>query len=270
MSDAVEGTGAKRPVLALRDLKKTKGDPESQSFTLHVPELVIEAGSLVAIVGESGCGKTTLLDILSLISEADTSEMFTLADQDGAGDVDIIDLQKRGAEAALAEQRAHIGYVLQTGGLLPFLSVEQNASVPFRVVGRKPDVPRIAELATRLGIGDKLSALPKDLSGGQRQRAAILRGLAHSPSLLFADEPTAAVDWTRAVSIMQDFSNLVRENGVSVVLVTHDLRLVENIADQIFGFELTSSEDGRHVTSRCVPRSEITATPVAQPERAEA
>lgn len=239
------------PVLDVRNLIKVKGDPESASFTLVVPRMQVTEGQLVAVVGESGCGKTTLLDILSMIASPDECDQLLITPEKNAGAQNIMALLTAGYETILARCRAHVGYVLQTGGLLPFLTVGENAALPSRILGRAISQTRIALLSERLGIGDKLELLPKHLSGGQRQRAAILRSLVHQPSLVLADEPTAAVDWTRAQKIIDDIERLVRDEGISAVIVTHDLRLVEERADQIFNFRLTVDASGNHVTSTC-------------------
>jgi putative ABC transport system ATP-binding protein len=136
--------------------------------------------------------------------------------------VDAAALWQRGAGDALARLRAQsFGYVLQTGGLVPFLSVGANAALAQDLAGRR-DAARIAALAERLGIAGLLARMPETLSVGQRQRAAILRALAHQPALVLADEPTAALHPEMAVSILALLAEQARAAGAAVLLATHD------------------------------------------------
>lgn len=224
--------------LDARGLVKTRGS-DRQSFVLKAPEIRLERGRLTAIIGESGCGKSTLLDMMALISAPDQAERFKLNIASPRSELsDVTALWAARSETGLAELRRSVGYILQTGGLLPFLSVAQNAALSFQIAGRSVDMARIRHLADRLGIGDQLRKAPAHLSGGQRQRAAILRALAHEPALVLADEPTAAVDRTRAIEIMDDLTRLVRETGVTLALVSHDAALVAPRADCIYGFSV--------------------------------
>ena len=235
-------------LLELAGVVKRKGEPSASIFELEVPYFSVHPREFVAVVGESGCGKSTLLDMLGLVSRPSAMERFVFA---GAqGEVDVVDLWETNDERGLATVRAsEIGYVLQTGGLLPFLTVRQNAALPFRIRGMPVDYERVTNLAVRLGIAKQLDQKPAKLSGGERQRAAILRAGAHRPRLMLADEPTAAVDKTRAVEIVSDFARVARDSGVAVIMVTHDLGLVERLADRMFTFEVEGIGD-REVRSR--------------------
>ena len=226
------------PLVLLRGMTKRR-EQGGSAFELHVPALDIAVGELVAVVGDSGCGKSTLLDILALVMEPTAVERFELRLDDGGPLTDVRALWQTGAETRLAAlRRDHLGYVLQTGGLLPFLSVADNMTLPARVKGL-PDPPAlIGNLAERMGLGGCLARMPDSLSIGQRQRVAILRALLHGPRLVLADEPTAAVDKTRAETIMQDLHKLARERSVSVVVVTHDVGLVSEVSDRTYGFRM--------------------------------
>jgi putative ABC transport system ATP-binding protein len=125
------------------------------------------------------------------------------------------------------------GYVLQSGGLISFLTVRQNLEMPFQLVGRDPDTARIVAMAERFGIGTQLDKKPRHLSGGQRQRVAILRALMLKPALVLADEPTAAVDQVRARQIVAEFRGLAQEAQSTIVMVSHDRELLESVADRI-------------------------------------
>ena len=129
--------------------------------------------------------------------------------------------------------------MLQTGGLLPFLSVGQNIRLPGRIKGVAVSDASLRALAARLGVEHCLERMPVALSIGQRQRVAILRARVHQPRLVLADEPTAAVDKTRARAIIDDMHKLATEEGVAVVVVTHDVDLIASRADVLYSFETT-------------------------------
>lgn|GEM_PF-133751 len=216
-------TGAE-PLIRVRDLVKLRRGSD-RSFELVVPAVDIVAGRPVAFVGPSGCGKSTLIDLLAMTLEPDGAAEFRVADGSGGPPVDVADLWRRRRLDALARLRARrFGYVLQTGGLLPFLSVAENIALPQRVLGAI-DRALVAELAARLDIADQLGDRPGRLSIGQRQRVAIARALAHRPPIVLADEPTASLDPLNAEAVMRLFMDLVEDFGAALVLVTHDAEL---------------------------------------------
>lgn len=230
--------GAVAPLVLLRGMTKRR-EQGGSAFNLNVPALDIAVGEVVAVVGDSGCGKSTLLDILALVMEPTGVERFELCLDGHEPVVDVRALWQTGAETRLAAlRRDHLGYVLQTGGLLPFLSVVDNMTLPARVKGLPDPLALIGDLAERMGLGGCLARMPDSLSIGQRQRVAILRALLHGPRLVLADEPTAAVDKARAETIMEDLHSLARERSVSVVVVTHDVGLVAEVADRTYGFRM--------------------------------
>lgn len=236
-------------MLVLRNVVKVREQGNSH-FELSVPNLAINAGEFIAVVGESGCGKSTLLDLLALISSPTSAERYRASFPE-SNFQDIAQLWKTGNERALAEIRLkHLGYVLQTGGLLPYLTVLDNLMLPLRLNHIADARERVEQMAERMGVGDCLGRLPETLSGGQRQRVAILRALSHRPSIVLADEPTAAVDKKRAELIVRDFRILARDEGLSIVMVTHDWHLVENIADSSYGFDVSQISDS-HIRSIC-------------------
>jgi putative ABC transport system ATP-binding protein len=246
---------AAAPLLRLEGGGKRRAQADS-AFELEVPELTVHAGQLVAVVGESGCGKSTLLDLLALVMAPSRVARFELDLGADGGVHDLARLWHDRDEAAMAAlRRDHLGYVLQTGGLLPFLSLRQNILLPRAIKGLPEATARIEELAGRVGLGGLLERRPDALSIGQRQRAAILRAIAHRPRLVLADEPTAAVDQARARAIIAEFVQLAREDGVAIVLVTHDPRLVAGVCDAAYAFAVQPPADG-------VTRSVCRAIPV--------
>ncbi|MEX5539639.1 ABC transporter ATP-binding protein [Pseudomonas poae] len=188
----------------------------SQRYSLVIPALALRAGEQVAIVGPSGCGKSTLLDLLALVLAPDQAGQFEFHQQDIGG------LWRADRQTALAALRSrHLGYVLQTGGLLGFLDVRGNIALPRQLLGLKDD-GSVALLAEQLGIVDQLGKPPAALSVGQRQRVSCARALAHAPQLVLADEPTASLDPLNAERVMQALLDRAREQRAACVIATHD------------------------------------------------
>lgn len=242
------------PMVRLEGVSKRRAQGGSV-FELQVPSFVVGAGQVVAVVGASGCGKSTLLDIVALVMAPSAAQVFEMNPGGGARPRDIRALWADMAEESLAAlRRDYLGYVLQTGGLLPFLSVRDNITLPGRIKGMANDDARLARLAARLGVAGCLERMPDSLSIGQRQRVAIVRALAHSPRLVLADEPTAAVDKARACAIMDDMHALARDEGVAVVVVTHDVELLAQRADQTYTFDVEqlSEQETRSVCRKLV------------------
>lgn len=190
-------------------------------FRLLVPSLEIEAGEHIAVVGESGCGKSTLLDLLALVLQPSESTGFEFGPT-GESRTDVAELWRQGDQNRLSALRgAHIGYVLQMGGLLPYLSVRENIELPRRLMGLPHD-DTVATLARALGIHRQLAKLPGHLSAGERQRAAFARALAHKPRIIIADEPVASLDPVTARKIMMIVTELVKGLGVTMIIASHD------------------------------------------------
>jgi putative ABC transport system ATP-binding protein len=204
-----------------RLIEVTKSWPGEQGFTLIVPELIIQRGEKVALVGISGCGKSTLLDLLAMVLRPGEGEQFVFFSQKGEA-LNVMDAWQRKRLDSLAHARMlHIGYVLQTGGLFPFLSVRENIGISRRGLGLPVD-EAVEAIAQRLHIERHLNKLPGQLSVGERQRVAIARAMAHRPSVVIADEPTASLDPINAEEIMGLFTALTEEYGVTLLMATHD------------------------------------------------
>ena len=195
-------------------------------FILSIPELIIYRGEKVALVGFSGCGKSTLLDLLAMVLRPDNATEFAFFGGQKKR-LDVIGAWRRKDLDMLAHNRmVHIGYVLQTGGLLPFLSVRDNIGLSRQGLGL-PLQETVEALAEQLGIARHLEKLPRQLSVGERQRVAIARAMAHEPSVVIADEPTGSLDPITAEEIMVLFTGMAEEHGVTLVVATHDWRRVD-------------------------------------------
>jgi putative ABC transport system ATP-binding protein len=185
-------------------------------FTLHIERFEVAQGARVAVVGPSGCGKSTLFALLALALRPDAGDALMLAG------VDALALWRAGQGDALAALRGRsVGFVPQTGALLPFLSLHDNILLPQRIAAR-PDPARVSALAERLGIAAVLERRPAAVSVGQRQRAAIARALAHRPAVVLADEPTASVHPAQADEILDLLTRTATEDGAALVIATHD------------------------------------------------
>ena len=185
-------------------------------FTLLVDRIELPRGSQIAVVGPSGCGKSTLLGLLSLALRPDRVDSMML---DG---VDAAALWRGGQSDALTGLRSRsIGFVPQTAGLLPFLTLGENIALQQQIL-RRPDPEFVQAVCDALGIGRLLRKRPAEVSVGERQRAAVARALAHRPPVLLADEPTASVHPAQADEIIELMSNVASELGAALVITTHD------------------------------------------------
>lgn len=196
-------------------------------FELAVPRFVAWRGEAIALIGESGSGKSTLLNLIGLAQAPDRAGTFLLGTGDGAPhDVvahDIATLWRRGADAALTGLRArHQGYVLQQGGLLPFLSVRGNIALALDLAGL-PDRGAVEEVAASLGIARLLDRGIGEISVGQRQRVAIARALVHAPAMILADEPTANVHPSMADEVLGLLREQAARHRALLIMATHDV-----------------------------------------------
>ena len=178
-------------------------------------DVEVRAGESVCILGPSGSGKTTLVHLLSAL-DAPTSGTLMLGGRrvDGLSEHELVGVR-----------RGLLGYVFQQFHLIPTLTVEENVALPLLFLGRKAESGELARVIEAVGLSDRARHLPKELSGGQMQRVAIGRALIVRPRILVADEPTGNLDRQTGEAIFDLFQKAVREDGVALVLTTHNLSL---------------------------------------------
>lgn len=218
-------------------------------FRLLVPDIQIRAEENIALIGHSGCGKSTLLDLLALILKPDQSAEFSLHPM-GGDSHDIAGLWRRDRQGRLSQIRKHhIGYVLQSGGLLPYLTVRENIELPRKLL-QLPDDDSINSISRVLGIHRQLDKLPGLLSAGERQRAAFARALSHRPSILIADEPTSALDPITAQKIMAVVMEVIRGLKITLITASHDWAHVYKMELRTLKQEAEAVDDGKVYQSR--------------------
>ena len=210
-------------VLKIEGLSKIFGSGRLEVRALEDINVAVSAGDLVALLGPSGSGKTTMLLCTSLILEPSQGKIVfdgqTIFQKNGwSGGVDIRRIR-----------REKMGFIFQAHNLIPFLTARQNVLFPLSLVGQKGEEAdrRVMELLEYMEIADRADYLPALLSGGEQQRVAIARALANNPRLLLADEPTASLDSVRGRKVMDLLKNIAREKQSAVIVVTHDVRMIE-------------------------------------------
>ena len=218
------------PVIRVEGLHKTYGSGDSAVQAIKEASCEIYAGETVALLGPSGSGKTTLITMIGCITEPTSGKLYLNGQLIYENKWHIKDTRKL--------RRENIGFIFQTHNLIPFLNVRENVTlVPLmNGVGEQEANKHAIELLEYLGVGDKLDKFPAQLSGGQSQRVAIARSLANNPKIILADEPTAALDAERALSVMQLLKKLSVEQDVAIVVVTHDERMLP-LFDRILRIE---------------------------------
>ena len=224
-----------QPIAASDALERAHEVGSGVVHALQGVSLRIDRGRLTVIHGRSGSGKTTLLNMIGGLDRPTRGQVW----------VDGAEVSAMGEEELVRMRREKIGFVFQAFGLVPILSAAENVEVPLRLQNTAPDVraERVAELLELVGLAGRSRHRPYELSGGEQQRVAIVRALANRPQLLIADEPTGQLDSANARTIMEVVRTLVRSEGVSAIVATHDPLLLD-IADRV-----VELRDGRVVSS---------------------
>lgn len=211
-------------------LTKIYGSGNTEVVAMRDATMNVKSGEVVALLGPSGSGKSTFLTAVGLINPP-TSGRIKIRGQ--------LVLDGESSHTNLRSfRRRHIGFIFQKSNLIPFLSAVENVQIALELNG---DTARAArrralELMDYLGVSDRADNLPSMLSGGQQQRVAVARALANRPSVILADEPTAALDSHRGRQVMELFAKVAHEQGAGVIVVTHDHRSLD-VFDTIFEME---------------------------------
>jgi putative ABC transport system ATP-binding protein len=199
-------------VVRLREVRKVYGSERNGVVALNGVTIGFPVGSFTAVMGPSGSGKSTFLHCAAGLDKP-TSGSVTLAGEELSGL----------SEAKLTvRRRERIGFIFQAFNLLPALTVQQNITLPLRLAGKRPDPKLVADVINRVGLAERRKHLPAELSGGQQQRVAIARALVTRPAVIFADEPTGALDTRTARDVLGLLRESVDRYGQTVVMVTHD------------------------------------------------
>ena len=229
MTNAAETT----PAIEAFNLTKVYGSGNTEVVAMKDVSLTVARGEVVALLGPSGAGKSTLLTAIGLINPPTAGRIVIGGQPVMEADRALVDLR--------AFRRQHLGFIFQKSNLIPFLNAVENVQVALEINDVLPRRARerAMELLDYLGVADRANNLPDALSGGQQQRVAVARALANEPSLILADEPTAALDSQRGRQVMELFRKVAHERGAAVMVVTHDHRSLD-VFDRHF-----EMEDGR-------------------------
>jgi putative ABC transport system ATP-binding protein len=216
-----------------RGVEKTF-DSGVKVLALRGVDLDVRYGEMTVLVGPSGCGKTTLLSVISGLLNSNRGEVTVLGEQ----------LQHLTPRRQILFRRQNLGFVFQQYNLLPALTAAENGAVPLLAAGvsRRKAIAEAKRLLTKLGMRDRVDALPKQLSGGEQQRVALTRALIHGPRLLVCDEPTAALDAETGHAVMEMLAAEAVRPERAVIVVTHDNRISG------FAGTLARMNDGRVVS----------------------
>ena len=255
------GRGASKdapPVLEARGIVKELGQGAGMVVAVKGVDITLKAGELTLLMGPSGSGKTTLLSILGCI----------LSPTSGTVSIDGTPTAGLKPEALAKLRRTHIGYIFQSYNLFPTLNALENVRIALDVAGiQGTTAVAKAEQALRdVGLGHKFASYPANLSGGEKQRVAVARAIASAPSIVLADEPTAALDSENGNAVMKLIAEIARVQNRAILVVTHDPRTL-GYADRIIKIE-----DGLIVSEERTTKSQATelkgATPLPDAEAA--
>ena len=218
-------------IVTLKDISRTYITSHGKINALNGVNLTVPEGEFLAIMGRSGSGKSTLLNIIGTLQKPTSGNYFLRGQQ----------VDQLPEKEILTIRRQQIGFVFQQYRLLSSYTIWENVIMPLALDQAEIDREYIQHLAERCGILDKLDAYPDQLSGGEQQRAALIRAMAHKPSIVIADEPTGNLDYRTGMAIMDLMADCRREFAQTILMVTHDNECA-SYADRVIALE-----DGRIV-----------------------
>ena len=189
-------------------------------------DIKIPKGKLTILKGRSGSGKTTLLNILSVLDEPTKGQLF----------INGTDMDTKSEEEKELIRRYDMGFVFQSVALIPIMSAYENVDFGLRLAAYKDRDARIKEVLSFVGLQKRMNHMPSQMSGGEQQRVAIARAVAHNPKIIFADEPTGALDTASGLAVMNLFKKLIEKEGITVVMTTHDPNLMD-LGDVVYEME---------------------------------
>ena len=218
------------PAVEVQNLRKVYGSGHTEVVAIRDATLSIARGEIVGMFGPSGSGKSTILSAMALINPPTSGQIAINGKPVLNGPKALVDLR--------AFRRQHLGFVFQKANLIPFLTALENVQIALEVNDTAPKAARqrAMELLDYLGVAERANNLPVALSGGEQQRVAVARALANNPSLILADEPTAALDSQRGRQVMELFAKVAHERNAGVLVVTHDHRTLD-VFDRIVDVE---------------------------------
>lgn len=213
------------PIVQLQNLTKTYTEGKTSRTILHNINTTFNTGEFVLLLGQSGSGKSTLLNLISGIDAPDSGEVLV----NGAAINRLNDRQRT------LFRREHIGFIFQFFNLIPTLTVFENITLPMQLNGgvSKAKEEEVRRLLERVNLTHRQEAYPDRLSGGEQQRVAILRAIAHNPTLLLADEPTGNLDEDTGRTIMQLLLELTRQANKTLIMATHNPEIIP-LADRVY------------------------------------
>lgn len=218
----------RQPVVAIQNLNHYYGKGALKKQILHNINLEIYPGEIVIMTGPSGSGKTTLLSLIGGLRSVQEGSLTFLGEE-----------LYRASQKKLVSLRQKIGYIFQAHNLLGFLNAKQNVQMAVEIqesISQYHAVNKSITMLESVGLGNYINYYPDNLSGGQKQRIAIARALVNNPPMVLADEPTAALDKQSGRDVVELMQHLAKEQGTSILLVTHDNRILD-IADRIVEME---------------------------------
>lgn len=210
-------------IMRFENVKKSFKDGSEEIEALKESSFSINKGELVAVIGPSGSGKSTMLTMMGGLQRPSSGRIYFK-------DEDISDFSEEKLSSLRFDK---IGFILQSSNLVDYLTIMDQFRLVDKFAKRDFDEKRAKDLLEKLDVYKRKNNYPSDLSGGERQRVAIARALFPKPDLILADEPTASLDSERAKSVVKILKNLSKEEKVSIVMVTHDVRLVD-FCDRVF------------------------------------